>query len=69
MSVKGSTISSDTETEENTRLNDCFFEKKDWRACKSEVGRLPARFLVVPRHWLTVVTDGGVQAVLEKTGQ
>ncbi|KAI4831901.1 hypothetical protein E4T44_09504 [Aureobasidium sp. EXF-8845] len=22
---------------ENTRLNDCFFEKKDWRQCKSEM--------------------------------
>ncbi|GAB7339259.1 hypothetical protein MBLNU457_5914t1 [Dothideomycetes sp. NU457] len=24
-------------SEENTRLNDCFYEKKDWRACKSEM--------------------------------
>ncbi|KAI5207296.1 hypothetical protein E4T38_03472 [Aureobasidium subglaciale] len=24
-------------TVENTRLNDCFFEKKDWRQCKSEM--------------------------------
>ncbi len=23
--------------EENTGLNNCFFEKKDWRACKDEV--------------------------------
>jgi len=23
--------------EENTKLNDCFYEKKDWRACKEEV--------------------------------
>ncbi|OQO01256.1 hypothetical protein B0A48_12809 [Cryoendolithus antarcticus] len=23
--------------EENTKLNDCFFEKKDWRACKEEM--------------------------------
>lgn len=22
---------------ENTSLNDCFYEKKDWRACKKEV--------------------------------
>ena len=22
---------------ENTRLNDCFYDKKDWRACKAEV--------------------------------
>ncbi len=24
---------------EQTKLNDCFFEKKDWRACKEEVSR------------------------------
>ncbi|KAK5741534.1 hypothetical protein LTR17_003972 [Elasticomyces elasticus] len=23
--------------DENTTLNDCFFEKKDWRACKDEM--------------------------------
>ncbi|KAM0703365.1 hypothetical protein Q7P35_009304 [Cladosporium inversicolor] len=23
--------------EENTKLNDCFYEKKDWRACKDEM--------------------------------
>lgn len=23
--------------DENTTLNDCFREKKDWRACKNEV--------------------------------
>ena len=28
------------ETDENTRLNDCFREKKDWRACKDEVRAL-----------------------------
>lgn len=22
---------------ENTKLNDCYYEKKDWRACKNEV--------------------------------
>ncbi|KAK4986060.1 hypothetical protein LTR66_007992 [Elasticomyces elasticus] len=22
---------------ENTKLNDCFYEKKDWRACKEEM--------------------------------
>lgn len=22
---------------ENTRLNDCYFDKKDWRLCKAEV--------------------------------
>ncbi|KAL1589191.1 hypothetical protein WHR41_02270 [Cladosporium halotolerans] len=24
-------------SEENTKLNDCFYEKKDWRACKDEM--------------------------------
>lgn len=28
------------EAEENTALNDCFYEKKDWRACKTEVSVL-----------------------------
>ena len=23
--------------EENTKLNDCFYEKKDWRACTEQV--------------------------------
>jgi hypothetical protein len=27
-----------TETEEQLRMNDCYYDKKDWRACKSEVG-------------------------------
>lgn len=27
--------------EENTKLNDCFYEKKDWRACKDEVCLVP----------------------------
>ncbi|RMZ19159.1 hypothetical protein D0859_16851 [Hortaea werneckii] len=24
-------------SDENAKLNDCFFEKKDWRACKDEM--------------------------------
>jgi hypothetical protein len=24
-------------TEENTKMNDCYFEKKDWRVCRDEV--------------------------------
>jgi hypothetical protein len=24
-------------TEENTKMNDCYFEKKDWRLCRDEV--------------------------------
>jgi len=68
MSVENGRLYVDIETEENTRLNDCFYAKKDWRACKSEVGRLRDRFLVVPRQWLTTSIDGGVQTMLEKTG-
>jgi len=33
----------ESNAEENTKLNDCFYEKKDWRACKDEVGLLPIR--------------------------
>lgn len=25
--------------DENTKLTDCYYEKKDWRACKQEVSR------------------------------
>ncbi|OCT51126.1 hypothetical protein CLCR_09224 [Cladophialophora carrionii] len=25
-------------TEEQLRMNDCYYDKKDWRACKAEVG-------------------------------
>ncbi|KAH0837009.1 hypothetical protein FOPE_04863 [Fonsecaea pedrosoi] len=25
------------ETEEQLRMNDCYYEKKDWRACKAEM--------------------------------
>jgi hypothetical protein len=24
-------------TDENLKMTDCYFEKKDWRACKNEV--------------------------------
>lgn len=29
--------------EEQTKLNDCYFDKKDWRACKNEVSCIAAR--------------------------
>ena len=29
----------DGSTDENTKMNDCFYEKKDWRLCKNEVSR------------------------------
>lgn len=25
---------------EQSRLNDCYFDKKDWRSCKNEVGSI-----------------------------
>ena len=30
-------IDTDDNTVENTKMNDCYYEKKDWRLCKSEV--------------------------------
>ncbi len=65
-------------------MNDCYFEKKDWRACKKEV-RLPTvlgiqcpffiyaskdRSLYCLASMLTKSTlDGGIQRMLEETGQ
>lgn len=34
---QGSGLSVLTEVVENAKLNDCYYEKKDWRACKEEV--------------------------------
>lgn len=30
---------------ENTKLTDCYYEKKDWRLCKAEVGVFVPLFL------------------------
>ena len=30
---------SSSSSAENTKMNDCFFEKKDWRQCRTEVRR------------------------------
>jgi hypothetical protein len=32
------------ETEENTKMNDCYFEKKDWRSCRDEVRDAASEF-------------------------
>jgi hypothetical protein len=32
-------VSIDSKIDENTKLTDCYYEKKDWRACKQEVSR------------------------------
>lgn len=45
--------------EEQTRMNDCYYEKRDWRACKAEVGTKPR----VPT--MLIETDGGIQGMLE----
>jgi len=29
----------DAKIDENAKLTDCYYEKKDWRACKQEVSR------------------------------
>ena len=36
--------------DENMKLTDCYYEKKDWRACKNEVS------------WLDVLGSCGVRA-------
>lgn len=38
---KASRVTADLKVEENATLNDCFRDKKDWRACKNEVSRAP----------------------------
>lgn len=46
---------------ENERLNDCYFDKKDWRLCKSEVRCLFFdQFLreTPPYPYLTVSVNG-----------
>jgi hypothetical protein len=68
--------------DENSKLTDCYYEKKDWRACKQEVSR--RRFSrgvlsaaeMLPRHQmsfqnceLTTEPDGSVSPVLAKTGK
>ncbi|KAI1256477.1 hypothetical protein MGN70_001601 [Eutypa lata] len=34
--------------DENSKLTDCYFEKKDWRQCKKEVGG-PKSHLMFPQ--------------------
>jgi hypothetical protein len=42
--------------DENAKLTDCYYEKKDWRACKQEVSRrrfsrgVPSEAEMLPRH-------------------
>lgn len=68
--------------DENASLNNCFFEKKDWRACKDEVRGGEKKTLYLPflsandlLYGTSLVTadfrgpDGGLQAVLEADGE
>jgi hypothetical protein len=34
---------SDEGEAENTKMNDCYYEKKDWRLCKNEVSFATSR--------------------------
>lgn len=34
-------------TAENTKMNDCYYEKKDWRLCKNEVRKRFWRLLAM----------------------
>lgn len=34
-------ILTDAMAEENAKMTDCYYEKKDWRACKDEVCQVP----------------------------
>jgi hypothetical protein len=55
--------------DENAKMTDCYYEKKDWRACKDEVG---LSFNVI-QDWTAAHrlrwADGEIQTVLEGAGQ
>ena len=62
--------------DENAKLVDCHYEKKDWRACKDEVCGIPfmVQTQIRPKSWNAKThwkrgADGAVQAVLEGPGQ
>jgi hypothetical protein len=38
--------------DENAKLTDCYYDKKDWRACKQEVSFIFARLLFISSQWL-----------------
>ncbi|KAG9676127.1 hypothetical protein KCU87_g3085, partial [Aureobasidium melanogenum] len=56
---------------ENTRLNDCFFEKKDWRQCKTEVSwsEQPASGLRSLGLWASVLGSLVSQAYTDHSQQ
>ena len=62
-----------TFTVENTRLNDCYFDTKDWRACTKEVSPFrdewaSATLLHTISNAHTFCVDGSFQRVLEAAG-
>jgi cytochrome c oxidase assembly factor 4 len=34
--------------DENAKLTDCYYDKKDWRACKQEVSFISSLLFIVP---------------------
>jgi hypothetical protein len=61
-------ININKKSEEQLQMNDCYYDKKDWRACRKEVSELSENFSRT-RILLTAVADGGIQRMLEEEGQ
>lgn len=56
--------------EENAKMTDCYFETKDWRACKKEVRRLsPLDSIKLQIQLLIMILDGDFPRVLETPGE
>ena len=68
--------------DENAKMTDCYFEKKDWRACTAEVSFLNILLfhllLSIPilsigvyivMDSTDIIVDGGIQTVLEISQQ
>lgn len=59
--------------EENMKMTDCYFEKKDWRQCKDEasyhlsITRWEEPFANLNSRWTTA--DGDLQTLLESSRQ
>lgn len=54
--------------DENAKLTDCYYEKKDWRACKDEVcDKILHHGGNKGIAYKKGLTDGEVQGVLENT--
>lgn len=53
------------DVEEDVKLNDCFFEKKDWRACKDEVRiSFGSRRGIIPSR--TETSKSSIESDIEK---